>query len=189
MHRTRRLGELEDKPPLMPGRTITFLLAFNIALGLLSIYIILNIWPETATITQTRTVNLFGLFDLTLNTELTYLLVVVFSAIIGAFVQAVSSIAVHYSLRDLTAPWKIWYATRPFVGAGLALALYFLVRGGLLNLGTEASTINIYGIAGLSGIVGMFTNQATMKLRDVAEALLKTEKPAEKPPEKPKTEQ
>ncbi len=164
----------------MPINTRNILLVFLLILGLLSIYLIYVIWPEPSTLNQARTVGLFGVFSLDLNTETTYLLVVVFSAMIGAFVQAIGSIATHCSNCDLTAPWSVWYATRPFVGAGLALATYFVIRGGLLNLSTDASAISIYGIAGLSGIVGMFTNQATLKLRDVAETLLSTKEVEER---------
>lgn len=170
----------------MSRSTTAILLVYFMILGVLSIDIILSVWPAAASLSENRTVSmLMNLFTVNLNAELTFLLIVIFSGIIGAFVQSLSSIAIHQSRKDLGAEWSIWYLTRPFVGAALALALYFLLRGGFLGLGTDPSSINVYGIAGLSGISGMFTNQATQKLRDVAEALLKTE---EKPTQEPTAE-
>ncbi len=167
-----KLERLEEK--LMDVNVRNALLAFNVALGVVAIYLVFVIWPTGTNLNTDRTVSAFGIFPLALNAETTYILMVVFASIIGATVQAIGSIAQHCSKCDLTSPWAVWYFTRPMVGAGLALALYFVIRGGLLNLSTDASALSIYGIAGLSGIVGMFTNQATLKLRDVAETLLST---------------
>jgi hypothetical protein len=159
----------------MGRSTMMILLVYHIVLGSISIYMILGVWPDAISLTQNRTVNLFrGLLALNLNAELTLLLVVVFAGIIGAFVHSIGSISWHRSQRDLEKRWTVWYATRPFIGVGLALSLYFLLRAGFLSLGADPSAINIYGVAGISGIAGMFTNKATLKLKDIANTLLKT---------------
>jgi len=163
----------------MCRRTMLLLLVYHAVVGVLAIYMILSIWPSGNALTTSRSVSLFGgLIEIDLDGELNLLLIVVFGGITGAFIQSTSSIAHHRSLNDLGEEWSVWYGTRPFVGAGLALALYLLLRGGFLGLGTDPSSMNIFGIAGIAGIAGMFTNQATQKLRDVAETLLKTEKKA-----------
>lgn len=159
----------------MAKSTMVILLVYHIVLGLLSIYMILSVWPDAVPITQNRTIHLvLDLLVLNLNAELTLLFVVVFSGIIGAFVHSIASIAVHRSLKDLGNEWTVWYATRPYVGAGLALSLYFLLRAGFFSFGADPSAINIYGVAGISTIAGMFTNQTTEKLRDMASTLLKS---------------
>lgn len=160
----------------MSLRTRNALLGFNLFLAITALLFIFVIWPESSSLNQPRTISILGIFSLGINAETTYILVVVLSAIIGSFVHVASSFAVHCSISDLSASWSVWYATRPFIGAALALALYFTVRGGLLNFGTDVTTVNIYGVAGLSGITGMFSNQATIKLRDIAETLFKTVK-------------
>ena len=160
----------------MGTRTMVILVVYHIIMGLLSIYMVLGVWPDTVPLAQNRTVHLFlGLLALNLNAELTLFLVVVFAGIIGAFVHSISSIAMHRSRGDLGDDWTVWYASRPFIGAGLALSLYFLLRAGFLSFGADPSVINIYGAAGISGIAGMFTHKATEKLKDLANALLKTE--------------
>jgi hypothetical protein len=82
-----------------------------------------------------------------------------------------------YSKGKLERSYAIWYVTRPPIGAALAVAVYMLLRGTLLNTfvsgGTEQtgqSFINDYGVAGLSVLVGLMTPQMTQKLRDVFDA-------------------
>lgn len=159
----------------MARSTMVILLVYHIVLGSISIYVILGVWPDALPLAQNRNVNLFrGLLELNLNAELTLLLVVVSAGIIGAFVHSIGSIAVHRSLGDLGKEWTVWYVTRPFIAVGIALSLYFLLRAGFLSLGADPSAINIYGVAGISGIAGMFTSKATEKLKDIANTLLKT---------------
>ncbi len=159
----------------MPNSMLAALLIYHLILGGFAIYMILSIWPGTVPPPQNRVVGLFGgRVTLNLNVEVTLLLVVVFAALVGAFVHSFASIAWHRAHDALEERWATWYITRPFIGVGLALLIYFLLRAGFLNFSTEASSINLYGVAAISGIAGMFTQKATEKLRDLADALLMT---------------
>jgi hypothetical protein len=160
----------------MSKRNTVILFIFVAAIGLLSLYFLYNLWPSTSSLNEVRTHN-FGLFTLTLNAEVTYLLIVSFAAVLGSFVHTIGSMAYYKSQNNLRENYLLWYFSRPFVGAGLALAIYFAVRGGLLSLGTSATDLNVYGIAGVAAIIGMFSDRAADKLRDVADALLKAMKP------------
>jgi len=67
---------------------------------------------------------------------------------------------------------------RPLVGASLALLVYLAFRGGLLVLSTstdalKAENINVFGVGAIGGLVGMFSKEATDKLKEVAEAIFK----------------
>ena len=81
---------------------------------------------------------------------------------------------------------------RPLIGAALALIFYFVFRGGLMVLSTppdalKADTINPFGIAGLGSLVGMFSKEASDKLKEVAESVFKKQKrtdPLQKPLQK-----
>lgn len=71
--------------------------------------------------------------------------------------------------RDFRLSYAPWYLARPLLGVLLAVVFYFLLKGGLLVLG-EARTsteMNIFGLAGLASLVGMFSKNAVEKLRDV----------------------
>jgi hypothetical protein len=166
----------ENDDNSMPQSTTSFLLVYHIIVGLLAIYIIYSIWPGAVSIDENRTIPLFlGIFSLNLNAELTMILVVIFAGVIGAFIQSLGSIAFHQANRDLTKEWSTWYVTRPFIGAGLALAIYLVLRAGFIGVGTDASSLNIFGTAALAAICGMFTDKATTKLKEVANTLLRSE--------------
>ena len=62
----------------------------------------------------------------------------------------------------------------------LAVLVYFVLRGGLIMPSTGAGSLSPYGVAAFSGLAGMFSKQATDKLREVFENLFKTEKPPER---------
>ncbi|MCW4030737.1 MAG: hypothetical protein NWE80_00045 [Candidatus Bathyarchaeota archaeon] len=161
---------------LMPQRTMLFLLVYHVLMGLLAIYILFSIWPGAASIEESRTIPLFlGLFSLNLNAELTMILIVISAGAIGAFIQSLGSIAFHRAKKDLTEEWAAWYVTRPLIGAGLALAIYLVLRAGFIGVGTDASSINIFGTAAIAAISGMFTDKATTKLKEVANTILKSE--------------
>ena len=63
---------------------------------------------------------------------------------------------------------------RPFIGGTLALIFYFLIRGGFLSTGSDASNVSIFGITALAGLVGMFHKKATDKLKEVFDSLFRS---------------
>ncbi len=65
----------------------------------------------------------------------------------------------------------------------LPLILYFAVRGGLITGNAGAQNLSLYGVAAVAGSAGMFSKQATDKLREVFETLFKTTQPLERPDE------
>jgi hypothetical protein len=56
----------------------------------------------------------------------------------------------------------------------LALLFYVAIRGGLFAPGNTSGAVNPYGIAGVSGLVGMFSRQATDKLGELFGAMFQT---------------
>jgi hypothetical protein len=88
----------------------------------------------------------------------------------GSMIATVLAYLKHASeRRDFRLSYVPWYLARPLLGVLLAAVFYFLLKGGLLVLG-EANTsadMNLFGLAGLSSLVGMFSKNAVEKLRDV----------------------
>lgn len=105
-----------------------------------------------------------------------FILLVLLAGAIGSSLHAATSFATYVGNRSFVQSWYLWYAMRPFVGALLALVVYFVVRGGFLPLVTDGGDVdaNPFGIAALSGLVGMFSKQATDKLREVFDNLFRT---------------
>jgi hypothetical protein len=86
--------------------------------------------------------------------------------------------------RTLGESWIWWLVLRTPVGIALALLFYLVLRGGLivpsLPSGRATDTtllLNPYGIAAISALAGMFSKQATDKLREIFDTLFRTREP------------
>ncbi|MGW0414446.1 hypothetical protein ACWERI_02000 [Streptomyces collinus] len=114
----------------------------------------------------------FGGWSLTADTAM--LLAVICCSALGSFVHAATSFATYVGNRRLYASWLWWYLLRAGIGVALALLVYFLLRGGLFAGSTGTGATNPYGFAGIAGLCGLFSKQATDKLREVCDTLLST---------------
>jgi len=56
-------------------------------------------------------------------------------------------------------------------GAILAVIFYFVVRGGFFSPQSDFSQTSPFGFAALSALVGLFSPQATLKLKEIAETI------------------
>ena len=73
------------------------------------------------------------------------------------------------------------YLSVPLVGALLALLFYIVLRGGLVTTQASSTDLNIYGFAAIAALVGLFSEQATVKLRNIFEALFTKSESASDP--------
>jgi hypothetical protein len=152
--------------------------AYMMLLNLIIVYLLFRIWPGTPPISSPESVAIFGnRLHLYLVPETRYLLIVVLTGALGSYIHAATSFADFIGNRQLYGSWAWWYALRPFIGVALALIVYFAVRGGLIGGTTGADSLSPYGVAAIAGLAGMFSKQATDKLREVFENLFKTEHP------------
>jgi len=114
-----------------------------------------------------------------INRELDLLCLVLLAGALGAFLHMAQSFTDYIGNRTIKGQWASWYYFRPFIGAGLALVLYALVRGGFMAVATgtnaKASELNPFGLVGVAALAGMFSKAATMKLGEVFDTLFKTE--------------
>jgi hypothetical protein len=155
--------------------------ALLIAFALALIASLVNLWPaierQTAAGTTARGTSavrlLFTLVTVRATPSTALLLLVVLTGALGSLIHIATSFGDFVGNRRFYASWTAWYLLRPVVGVSLALLLYFSVRGGFLDSGAQSSNINPYGIAALAGLGGLFSKQATDKLREVFETLFK----------------
>jgi hypothetical protein len=112
------------------------------------------------------------------------LMLAVFAAgALGGCIHVATSFSSYVGNAKYATSWQWWYALRPFIGGCLALAFYFLIRGGLLSLTTgtnQTQEPSFYGMVAVAVMVGMFSKQATDKLDDVFDTLFKSNKDAER---------
>jgi hypothetical protein len=166
------------RPMELPGLLVFGL--FFVALSIAAMQFLIGVWPGH----QGPVVLFWGLvsLDIDATADGRLALVAILSGALGAFVHAATSFAVYLGNRQLIRSWAAWYALRPFIGMALALLFYFLIRAGFVVASATAdqSAINPYGIAAIGGLAGMFSKQATDKLEDVFNNLLKPPEKAER---------
>jgi hypothetical protein len=161
---------------LVPAWGRVTLGAFLFALGAALLYLLAVLWPAvqhaTAANTGTRTIAPFG-YSYRPDPEQALLLLVLLASALGSYIHAATSFSDYVGNRRLAASWMWWYVLRVFVGSALALLFYFSIRGGFFGANTPTKVINPYGIAAISGLVGLFSKQATDKLRELFDTMFR----------------
>jgi hypothetical protein len=109
------------------------------------------------------------------NREVRLVIIAILFGVLGGTIHGIASLSAFRSTRKLTRDWSMWYVARPFLGAALAVIVYLVFRAGLVTGGP--SNISDFGVAAISALVGLLTEQTTRKLRDVFDKLFGTEKP------------
>jgi len=152
---------------MMPDRTRR---CFGIALFASALAVIgaaVAMWPALGA--EESVTILCGTRSMPRETNL-LVLVLLFGAL-GSFVHVARSFASFAGNRALMASWFWWYLLQPVAGMALALLFYVAIRGGLFAPGSYSGAVNSYGIAGVSGLTGMFSKQATDKLSELFGAM------------------
>ncbi len=175
-HHLQKGDSMRDEPAVMPeGRVRAFGISL-IVLNLALVYVLVKIWPATLPPAHEGSVTLlWGTLPIHLWLETRYLVIVAVAGALGSYIHLATSFANYLGNRRLV--WSWWYVLRPFIGTALALILYFAVRGGLIAGTGGTETLSPYGVAAIAGMAGMFSKQATDKLREVFEDLFKTTPP------------
>lgn len=122
---------------------------------------------------QKNTWKFFGRV-LPISYEARLILLILLAGALGSCIYAATSFATYAGNRKLISSWLWWYLLRPFIGGPLALIFYLVIRGGFLTTGADATSLSIYGITGLSALVGMFSKNAIDKLQEVFETLFRS---------------
>ena len=145
---------------------------YLIILTILLLYAILQFWPtQISSKIAVKPVEFFNQ-QIAVSVELRLLAVVVFAGALGGQVHALRSFASYVGNRKLKVSWLVGYFLTPFVAASLALVFYFVIRAGFFTANTTTQNMNVYGFAGLAGLVGLFSTMAVNKLRRMAIELL-----------------
>lgn len=151
-----------------------FVAVYLIVLAAIAVALVYMLWPPAEQLTEEKTkVTIFGR-DVAVAGEQHLFLMILLMGFIGgaawamlhfAFNAAVTGQRGYTGLRDTQV---VWYTMRPWTSALITLIFYGLLRSGLLvvNLGA-AKIINVYGLAGLAGVVGFVANEIFDKLTPI----------------------
>jgi hypothetical protein len=116
----------------------------------------------------------FGIYKGSFPLSTGLILLTIVAGALGAYIHAATSFVTFVGNRTFKSSWGWWYGLRLFIGAALALLLYFAFRGGLVTGQDASEDVNPYGIAALSGLAGLFSKQATDKLKEVFDVFFHT---------------
>jgi len=150
---------------------------YHLAVALLLVYLIYALWPVTADSSSAWAPEfaVFGREAVKLSDDARLMLIVLATGALGSYVHSATSFVSYVGNRRLRLSWAWWYLLRPLIGLALALIFYFVIRGGLLSATANPEELSVYGVAAVAGLVGMFSKQATDKLREVFDTLFRTQ--------------
>ncbi len=181
--------EAADQPEAASKTWVFVFGLYLILFNLLLLYTLFRLWPGQLPLKPGEEHGLVklipGLWVPDVWTEVRFLALVAVVGALGSYIHLATSFADFLGNRQFVSSWKWWYGLRPFIGSALALSVYFAARGGLISGGAGAGDLSPYGVCALAGLTGLFSKQATDKLREVFETLFKTEKPPRSDPLKP----
>jgi hypothetical protein len=171
----------QNIPEPQPKTYVTskFIGTYLLLLSSLLAYLIFVFWPEFEIKDGVRIINeKYYIFQcqFSIRGESRILLLVMLTGALGSFIHAATSFVSFVGNRRLILSWRWWYVLRPFIGMALAVIFYCVIRGGFLSVGADTAEINYFGIAAVSGLVGMFSKNASDKLREVFDNLFKVER-------------
>lgn len=158
----------------------TLLIIYFIVIIIISIYTIVSIWaPESLQSLQPKaTSSTITFVPPTTSVREKYLIEISgLFGVLGASTYGLASSTVWIANNKLERSWILWYVSHPLVGGALAIIFYLIIRGGLIQ--GISFAISDFAIAAVSAIIGLITNQAMKKLRDIFDVLFgikKTEK-------------
>jgi hypothetical protein len=171
----------------VPG--IVLILTALVALAVLLFYILIVLLPipfadESAPapagtsqqIQQEPVERDIALFGLTwkMSDEERLLILVMTAGALGSLVHALRSAYWYVGNRNLVRSWVPKYLLLPFCGAILAILFYFVVRGGFFSPRANSMHTSQYGFCALACLVGLFSEQAVLKLKQIAETVFMT---------------
>ena len=163
---------------VLPNSLAGWMFAYNIVLSLTALYVLLCIWPNTVPKPSNQTnqwltnetVRVFG-SSFVVSGEVTVLWIVMILGALGALVYTSTQIVGRVVSDKEVASWNnsyaLWYLVHPLLGSSLAVIFYVVLRGGLVNLSVGTAGLNLYGVAAISGLVGLSSKEATDKLEEI----------------------
>lgn len=148
----------------MPIATKVAVGAYIAALNFILLALLVRCWPVSLTAAPQPG---------ELSPEGRYLISAAISGALGSYIHLATSFVEHAGANRLVTGWISWYLLRPNIGAALAVTVYFVIRAGLVSgIGDNVSSLNPYGVAAIAAMSGMFSRQATTKLRELFDHFL-----------------
>jgi len=153
-----------------PGRVaVIVLVSIGFVVVPVLLYALWEFWPTQAIIAAKtpQSVHMFGI-SRNVSTEIRFFAIVAIAGALGGVMHSTRSLAWYVGHKDLKWRWVPYYVVTIVLGAGLASVFYLVVRGGLFGGQASSADVNPYGFAAVAALVGLFTEQALVMLKNVA---------------------
>jgi hypothetical protein len=180
-------GSAQTVPDPVPFWGISTLGVLFLIFAFLVFWILIQTWPVPATGTNATGYAAASLFVLdigTLSPDSRLFIMVAAAGALGSLIHTLTSFVDYVGNRRLACSWVWWLVLRTPIGMALALLFYLVLRGGLIvpslpnaGAGSTSSLLNPYGFAAMAAMAGMFSKQATDKLREIFDTLFRTNQP------------
>ncbi len=115
-----------------------------------------------------------GIIGLNMPFQLRMILLVLLGGALGSYIHVATSYSYYIGFNKFDMDWFWWYLLRIPMGAVLALIFLMLIQGGMFTVPDSGSGSEPLTLIGLSALVGMFSRQATEKLKEVFDIIFKT---------------
>ena len=155
----------------------TGLIIYFLVLFFLLMFLLLKLWPQTVETgeesapAEKETWNLWRL-SLEITEEVRFILIVIIMGALGGSLYSVRAFTIHVGRDTFEVSWICWYFLRPLTGSVLAVIFYFAFRAAFFSLSASTGDLNVFGIATLGGIVGIFSKETIDKLKELFEDIL-----------------
>jgi hypothetical protein len=175
-------------PDPVPFWGICVLGTILFAVALVVFFILIQTWPVAATDPKggySPASLLFWKLE-SISPDGRLFITVAAAGALGSLIHNLTSFVDFVGNRRLAQSWIWWILLRTPIGMALALLFYLVLRGGLIvptlpdaagSSGSTTSLLNPYGFAAIAAMAGMFSKQATDKLREIFDTLFRTAQP------------
>jgi hypothetical protein len=180
--------EKTERPPpgnvYVPYYMIVFLFVLSGALAVLVLYSLVTWWPEAvkagpnAGETSRASQSVAWLWwEGNVQRETLFFVVVALGGMLGGLVHTFRSLSWYVGNRNLLWSWVPFNLMLPVVGALGGTIFYVVLRAGLFSPSGSAEEASPFGFTAVAMLVGLFSEEAMEKLRQIA-ANVFAERPA-----------
>jgi hypothetical protein len=158
------------------GRFGTVILSFlTTVVSLLLLYTLWAFWPTAAVnLAPTGAAQMapqtvhYLVWTIQIPRESLFFVVVAVAGMLGGLIHTIRSLTWYMGNRDLRRSWVPFNLMLPLIGALGGTLFYLVLRAGLFSPSTSADQASPFGFAAVAALVGLFSEQALEKLRQVA---------------------
>jgi len=172
--------ETTERPPpgnaYVPHYVIVFLFVLSGALAVLVLYSLVTWWPQATKAGQSQPVSWLW-WDGRVERETLFFAVVALGGMLGGLVHTFRSLSWYVGNRNLLWSWVPFNLMLPVVGALGGTIFYVVLRAGLFSPSGSADEASPFGFTAVAMLVGLFSEEAMEKLRQIA-ANVFAERPA-----------